>query len=184
MARKSMSVFWRLRDMPMFGDPFWLRGRLGGRLARYAPQREEAGSPCLHDEAAQFVGAWCERFPIAHIYQLTGLHWKTVRCTDRPRLQHKMDQLPVQPCGAWSWTSSRTTSGSLCRGDAGCLNPAAGLESARGVAARRCVRSSLDRERAMLPADRSGSDRHEHRIRSAGPDALATARPSPTICFT
>ncbi|MCW0008408.1 ISL3 family transposase, partial [Burkholderia pseudomallei] len=43
---------------------------------------------------AEFVGHWCEKLPVAHVCQLSGLHWETVRRIDARRLQARLEALP------------------------------------------------------------------------------------------
>ena len=47
---------------------------------------------------AKFVGLWCEKLPVAHVCQLTGLHWGTVRQIERATLMRQLAALPeAQP---------------------------------------------------------------------------------------
>ncbi|RQO63520.1 ISL3 family transposase [Paucibacter sp. KBW04] len=93
----------RVRDLPMLGYPVTLEVHLcrvacpdcGQRvqhvpwLARYAR---------LTQRLAQAASACCARLPIAHVAELFGLHWSTVRELDRQRMQAQVDALPpAQP---------------------------------------------------------------------------------------
>lgn len=43
---------------------------------------------------AEFVAHWCGKLPIAHVCELTGLHWSTVREIHRQDLERKVAALP------------------------------------------------------------------------------------------
>ena len=89
----------RVRDLPMLGHAVTLEVQLcrvacadcGQRvqhvpwLARYAR---------LTQRLAQAASACCARLPIAHVAELFGLHWSTVRELDRLRMQALVDALP------------------------------------------------------------------------------------------
>lgn len=95
---------WRtIRDLPMLGDALWLRVRLRRvRCASCGPRAERVSWLDRHARItrrlAEFVGRWCEKLPIAHVCQLSGLHWETVRRIDARRLQARLEALPeAQP---------------------------------------------------------------------------------------
>lgn len=95
---------WRIiRDMPMLGDPVWLRVRLrrvrcsecGSRTERVQWLDRHAR---ITRRLADFVGLWCEKLLVAHVCKLAGLHWETVRRIDRDRLERQLAALPdAQP---------------------------------------------------------------------------------------
>jgi transposase len=91
---------WRIiRDMPMLGDPVWLRVQLrrvrcsecGTRAERVLWLDRHAR---ITRRLADFVGLWCEKLPVAHVCKLSGLHWETVRRIDRERLEGQLAALP------------------------------------------------------------------------------------------
>jgi transposase len=96
---------WRtIRYLPMLGDAVWLRMRLR-RVPRVGcgPRTERVGWLDRHARItrrlAEFVGHWCEKLPVAHVCELSGLHWETVRRIDARRLQAHLEALPeAQPC--------------------------------------------------------------------------------------
>lgn len=96
-------IWRRVRDLPMLGHAVTLEVQLcrvacpdcGQRvqhvpwLARYAR---------LTQRLAQAASACCARLPVAHVAELFGLHWGTVRELDRQRMQALVDALPpAQP---------------------------------------------------------------------------------------
>lgn len=95
---------WRIvRDMPMLGEPVWLKVRLrrvrcsecGARAERVQWLDRHAR---ITRRLADFVGLWCEKLPVAHVCKLSGLHWETVRRIDRDRLEGQLAALPeAQP---------------------------------------------------------------------------------------
>lgn len=88
-----------IRDMPMFGEPVWLRvplrrvrcGQCGTRAERIPWLDRHAR---ITRRLADFVGLWCEKLPVAHVCKLSGLHWETVRKIDRQRLEEQLARLP------------------------------------------------------------------------------------------
>ncbi|KVX18750.1 transposase [Burkholderia ubonensis] len=95
---------WRtIRDLPMLGDAVWLRVRLRRvRCDGCGPRTERVSWLDRHARItrrlAEFVGHWCEKLPVAHVCQLSGLHWETVRRIDTRRLQARLEALPeAQP---------------------------------------------------------------------------------------
>lgn len=91
---------WRtIRDMPMLGDPVWLRVQLRRvRCSGCGPRTERVQWLDRHARItrrlADFVGLWCEKLPVAHVCKLSGLHWETVRKIDRERLEAQLAALP------------------------------------------------------------------------------------------
>jgi len=91
---------WRtIRDLPMLGDAVWLRVRLRRvRCTTCGPRTERVSWLERHaritTRLAEFVGRWCEKLPVAHVCELSGLHWETVRRIDTRRLQARLDALP------------------------------------------------------------------------------------------
>jgi transposase len=92
-----------IRDMPMLGEPVWLRvplrrvrcERCGTRTERIQWLDRHAR---ITRRLADFVGLWCEKLPVAHVCKLSGLHWETVRKIDRQRLEGQLARLPqAQP---------------------------------------------------------------------------------------
>ena len=91
---------WRtIRDMPMLGDPVWLRVPLRRlRCPDCGPRVERVDWLDRHARVtrrlAEFVGLWCEKLAVAHVCKLSGLHWETVRKIERRRLEHQLTSLP------------------------------------------------------------------------------------------
>ncbi|WEF30689.1 helix-turn-helix domain-containing protein [Pseudoduganella chitinolytica] len=83
---------WRVvRDMPMLGDPVWLRVRLRRvRCSECGTRAERVKWLDRHarvtQRLAEFVGLWCQKLPVAHVCKLSGLHWDTVRRIERTNL--------------------------------------------------------------------------------------------------
>lgn len=83
----------------MQGKPVWLRVPLRRlRCERCGTRTERV---CWLDRHARvtraladFVGAWCEKLPVAHVCKLSGLHWGTVRQIERARLERQLAALP------------------------------------------------------------------------------------------
>ena len=95
---------WRIvRDMPMLGEPVWLKVRLRRvRCSECGTRAERVQWLDRHARVtrrlADFVGLWCEKLPVAHVCKLSGLHWETVRRIDRERLEGQLAALPeAQP---------------------------------------------------------------------------------------
>ncbi|HZX28980.1 MAG TPA: ISL3 family transposase [Telluria sp.] len=92
-----------IRELPMQGRPVWLRVPLcrlkctacGTRTERVTWLSRHAR---VTRALAEFVGAWCEKLPVAHVCKLSGLHWGTVRQIERARLERQLAALPpAQP---------------------------------------------------------------------------------------
>jgi transposase len=89
-----------IRELPMFGEPVWLRvplrrlrcGQCGTRTERVAWLDRHAR---VTRALADFVGLWCEKLPVAHVCKLSGLHWETVRKIERVRLERQLAALPT-----------------------------------------------------------------------------------------
>ena len=94
----------RVRDLPMVGLALTLEvavyrlkcdccGRTGSqKISWLAPHSR------VTERLGRFVALWSEQFPIAHVCQLTGLHWSTVRQLHREALERKVAALPeAQP---------------------------------------------------------------------------------------
>jgi transposase len=94
----------RVRDLPLVGLALTLEvavfrlkcdccGRTGTqKISWLAPHSR------VTERLARFVALWSEQFPIAHVCQLTGLHWSTVRQLHRDALERKVAALPeAQP---------------------------------------------------------------------------------------
>lgn len=97
---KIHETSWRIvRDMPMLGDPVWLKVRLrrvhcsecGTRAERVTWLDRHAR---LTRRLAQFVSVWCQKLPVSHVCKLSGLHWKTVRRIERESLAAQIAALP------------------------------------------------------------------------------------------
>jgi transposase len=88
-----------IRELPMQGKPVWLKVPLR-RLKCGACGTRAEGVSWLGRHArvtralADFVGAWCEKLPVAHVCKLSGLHWGTVRQIERARLERQLAALP------------------------------------------------------------------------------------------
>jgi transposase len=93
--------YWRtVRDMTMLGEPVWLQVNLRRvRCSDCGTCAEQIDWLDRHARVtrrlAQFVGLWCEKLPVAHVCQLTGLHWETVRRIERAKLVEQLAALPV-----------------------------------------------------------------------------------------
>lgn len=92
-----------IRELPMQGKPVWLKVPLlrlkcdacGTRSERVTWLDRHAR---VTRALADFVGAWCEKLPVAHVCKLSGLHWGTVRRIERDRLERQLAALPpAQP---------------------------------------------------------------------------------------
>ena len=92
-----------IRELPMFGQPVWLRvplrrlrcGQCGARTEHVAWLDRHAR---VTRALADWVGLWCEKLPVAHVCKLAGLHWETVRRIERAKLEREMAALPpAQP---------------------------------------------------------------------------------------
>jgi transposase len=96
--------YWRtVRDMTMLGEAVWLQVQLRrvrcDHCGTCAEQISWLGRHArVTKRLAQFVGLWCEKLPIAHVCQLSGLHWETVRRIEREKLAAQLAALPeAQP---------------------------------------------------------------------------------------
>ncbi|WP_374359432.1 ISL3 family transposase [Pseudoduganella danionis] len=88
-----------IRDMPMLGDPVWLQVPLRRlRCPDCGPRVERVDWLDRHARVtrrlSEFVGLWCEKLAVAHVCQLSGLHWETVRKIERQRLERRLASLP------------------------------------------------------------------------------------------
>jgi transposase len=89
-----------IRELPMFGDPVWLRvplrrlrcGQCGTRTERVEWLDRHAR---ITRGLADFVGLWCEKLPVIHVCKLSGLHWETVRRIEHARLERQLAALPA-----------------------------------------------------------------------------------------
>jgi transposase len=92
-----------VRDLPMFGEPVWLRVQLRRVRCLHCGTCAEAVTwldrhARVSKRLADFVGLWCERLPVAHVCKLAGLHWETVRRIERLHLERRLAGLPpAQP---------------------------------------------------------------------------------------
>lgn len=93
----------RVRDLPMLGYAVTLDVQLCrvacpdcGQCMQHVPWLARYAR--LTQRLAQAASACCARLPIAHVAELFGLHWSTVRELDRQRMQALVDALPpAQP---------------------------------------------------------------------------------------
>jgi transposase len=88
-----------IRELPMQGKPVWLKVPLRRLKCGACGTRTEAVSwlgrhARVTRALADFVGAWCEKLPVAHVCKLSGLHWGTVRQIERARLERQLAALP------------------------------------------------------------------------------------------
>lgn len=90
----------RVRDLPILGHPVFLDlvlYRLDcpscGRCLQHVPWLDRHAR--LTQRLAQAAAACCARMPIAHVAEMFGLHWSTVRRLDHQRLQSRVASLPV-----------------------------------------------------------------------------------------
>lgn len=89
----------RIRDLPMVGKAVHLRVTVRRLACTDCGQRMEA-VPWLDRHArltrrlAETVSELCARLPTAHVADLFGLHWSTVRLLDKRRLQARVAVLP------------------------------------------------------------------------------------------
>lgn len=95
---------WRtIRDMKILDMPVWLQVQLRRvRCANCGTRTERVSWLDRHARVtrrlAHFVAKWCEKLPVSHVCELSGLHWETVRKIDRQRLEAKLAALPeAQP---------------------------------------------------------------------------------------
>ena len=93
----------RIRDLPMLGKAVLLHVTLRRVTCPDCGTRMEA-VPWLDRHArltrrlADTVSTMCARLPTAHVAELFGLHWSTVRTLDRRRLETALAALPpAQP---------------------------------------------------------------------------------------
>jgi transposase len=93
----------RIRDLPMLGQPVHLSVTLRRVVCPTCGHRREWVSwlerhARFTQRLAQTVAHWCTRLPIAHVAELFGLHWSTVRTLDERRLDATLAALPpAQP---------------------------------------------------------------------------------------
>lgn len=97
-------VTWRqIRELPMFGEPVLLRVPVARvRCHQCGPRTQAIAWLARHARISQglmqFVAHWCSKLPVAHVCQLTGLHWETVRKIERAHLMRVLAQRPpAQP---------------------------------------------------------------------------------------
>ncbi|MEJ7746125.1 MAG: ISL3 family transposase [Luteimonas sp.] len=89
----------RLRDLPMFGKAVLLHVTLRRVACPDCGSRMES-VPWLDRHSrltrrlADTVSTLCARLPTAHVAELFGLHWSTVRTLDRRRLEAAVAALP------------------------------------------------------------------------------------------
>ena len=89
----------RIRDLPMLGKMVMLHVALRRVACPDCGTRMEAVSwldrhARLTRRLADAVSMMCARVPTAHVAELFGLHWSTVRTLDRRRLQTAVAALP------------------------------------------------------------------------------------------
>lgn len=92
-----------IRDLPMVGKAVHLQVTVRRLACPDCGQRMEA--VCWLDRHARLtrrlaetVSSLCARLPTAHVAELFGLHWSTVRLLDKRRLEARMVALPpAQP---------------------------------------------------------------------------------------
>ncbi len=89
----------RLRDLPMLGKAVVLEVTLRRVACPDCGTRMESVSwldrhARLTRRLADAVSTLCARLPIAHVADLFGLHWSTVRSLDRRRLEGAVARLP------------------------------------------------------------------------------------------
>jgi transposase len=94
-------VSWRtVRDLPVVGHALTLEvavyrvkcdgcGRTGSQRVSWLDPHSR-----VTRRLAAFVALWSERMPLAHVCQLTGLHWSTVRQIHQQALERKLAALP------------------------------------------------------------------------------------------
>lgn len=93
----------RLRDLPMLGKAVLLHVTLRRVACPECGTRVESVSwldrhARLTRRLADTVATLCARLPTAHVAELFGLHWSTVRTLDRRRLEEAVAALPpAQP---------------------------------------------------------------------------------------
>ncbi|CAM4065022.1 MULTISPECIES: ISL3 family transposase [Enterobacteriaceae] len=90
----------RVRDLPMFGQPVILDLTLYrldcagcGRHLQFVPWLDRHAR--LTHRLAQAAAECCARMPVAHVADMFGLHWSTVRRLDLQRLQALVASLPA-----------------------------------------------------------------------------------------
>lgn len=92
-----------VRDLPILGHPVWLAVQMRRVSCQHCGTRSEAVSwldrhARVTKRLAEFVALWCQKLPVAHVCQLTGLHWETVRRIERSHLEQHLASLPpAQP---------------------------------------------------------------------------------------
>ncbi|CAN7345651.1 ISL3 family transposase [Massilia sp. LjRoot122] len=92
-----------IRELPMQGRPVRLRVPLRRLKCSMCGTRTERVTwldrhARVTRALADFVGAWCEKLPVAHVCKLASLHWGTVRQIERARLERQLAYLPpAQP---------------------------------------------------------------------------------------
>lgn len=92
-----------VRDLPILGHPVRLHVQMRRVSCQHCGTCSEAVSwlerhARVTRRLAEFVALWCEKLPVAHVCQLTGLHWETVRRIERDHLERQLASLPpAQP---------------------------------------------------------------------------------------
>jgi transposase len=89
----------RIRDLPMLGKAVWLHVTLRRVACPDCGTRMESVSwldrhARLTRRLADTVSTMCARLPTAHVAELFGLHWSTVRTVNRRRLEAAVAALP------------------------------------------------------------------------------------------
>lgn len=93
---------WRtVRDLPMAGFAVRLEVELfrlkcascGRRCAQHVSWLDRHAR--VTRRLAEFVAHWSEKLPIAHVCELTGLHWGTVHQIHRQDLERRLAALPI-----------------------------------------------------------------------------------------
>lgn len=89
-----------IRDLPMLGKAVTLLVTLRRVSCPDCGNRREAVSwldrhARLTRRLSDTISAWCMKLPIAHVAELFGLHWSTVRELDKRRLRSVLAALPA-----------------------------------------------------------------------------------------
>jgi hypothetical protein len=127
-ARCIHETTWRIvRDLPMAGLPVFLSVAVNRLQCRTCNRCCTQLITWLDRHArvsrrlAQFVAHWCEKLPIAHVCELTGLHWGTIHQIHRQDLERKVAALPPPPANkAGDGRIFPVQGAPLCHGGVGC----------------------------------------------------------------